>query len=238
MLHLIRRLYCKLIIKQAWFWLLLSCLSLMFIYPRTGWDEAITNMYFDVDTFYLKHDKFLVIVMHGGLKGLVLAIFFTLVFLWFSSFMRVRLAVIRSQLLWAWIGMVLSTTVISVLKNLSIHSCPDKLLVYYGNMPSFSLAETFTQSAVAGHCWPSGHASAGISLLAIYFAFRDSHPDFSNIAFAVSLLLWFVMGWAQVMRGIHFFSHNLWTLWIVWLVLEIQLTIWPLTPRNTLQNHA
>ena len=26
------------------------------------------------------------------------------------------------------------------------------------------------------------------------------------------------MGWAQMMRGTHFLSHNLWTAWVIWLV--------------------
>lgn len=225
-------------IKQPWLGLLISGCALAFIYPLTGWDAAVTNMYFDAGAFYLKHDEFLVNVMHAGLKGAIVAVFITLFFLWLASFSREKLAAIRVQLLWAWVGMATSTMTISMLKRLSIHSCPNKLWVYHGNMPSFSLAETFMQSPLAGHCWPGGHASAGISLLAIYYAFRNSHPNFSGIVFAISMLLWFLMGWAQIMRGLHFFSHNLWTLWIVWLVLELQLAIWPLDHRNILDKHA
>ncbi len=31
-------------------------------------------------------------------------------------------------------------------------------------------------------------------------------------------ILGFAMGWAQMMRGAHFLSHNLWTAWVIWLV--------------------
>jgi membrane-associated PAP2 superfamily phosphatase len=26
------------------------------------------------------------------------------------------------------------------------------------------------------------------------------------------------MGWAQMMRGAHFLSHNLWTGWVIWCI--------------------
>ncbi|EMU16832.1 hypothetical protein ABNIH16_20160, partial [Acinetobacter baumannii ABNIH16] len=32
------------------------------------------------------------------------------------------------------------------------------------------------------------------------------------------ILLGFMMGWAQMMRGAHFLSHNLWTGWVVWAI--------------------
>lgn len=224
--------------RPPWISLLLTWCLLVFIYPLTGWDEKITNVYFNSREFYLKHDVFLVQVMHTGLKAAIFAIFFSLVLLWLTSFVHQRLAKIRTQLLWAWVGMLLSTMTISMVKHLSIHSCPDKLMLYHGTKPIFSLAETFMQNPLAGHCWPGGHASAGISLLAIYFAFRKSHPDFSIIIFTLSLLLWFLMGWAQIMRGLHFLSHNLWTIWIVWFVLELQLAVWPLTTIVKQNQHA
>jgi membrane-associated PAP2 superfamily phosphatase len=219
---------------KPWFSLLSTCLLLAIVYPLSGLDFAITDLYFNGSVFYLKHDTFLVNVMHDGLKTLIFIVSATLIGLWLASFKFSRFKTIRRQLLWAFAGMLLSTTLVLVIKNLSVHSCPDKLLMYHGTKPYFDLLNTFTQSSLAGHCWPGGHASAGICLLAIYYAFRKTHPITGHIVLALSLLLWFLMGWAQIMRGLHFLSHNLWTAWLVWLALECQQAIWSPYPEKTL----
>jgi membrane-associated PAP2 superfamily phosphatase len=41
----------------------------------------------------------------------------------------------------------------------------------------------------------------------------------------LALVLGFSMGWAQMMRGEHFLSHNLWTAWLVWAVLFVLFTL-------------
>lgn len=212
--------------QQSWLGLASTWLMLVFIYPQSGLDFAITNMYFDASVFYLKHDAFLVHVMHDGLKILIFLIAALLIGLWAISFKYTQIQHIRRQLLWAFVGMLISTMLVLTIKNLSVHSCPDKLIMYHGTKPYFELIDTFTSSPLAGHCWPGGHASAGISLLAIYYAFKESHVGIANLALVMGLLLWFLMGWAQIMRGLHFLSHNLWTAWIVWLVLECQQALW------------
>lgn len=222
-------------LSKPWVGLLITWCLLVFVYPMTGLDEAITNMYFDGHIFYLKHDAFLVGVMHDGLKKVVMSIALVIALLWALSFKVPALVAMRAPLLWALVGMIASTLTVLIIKNLSIHSCPDKLTLYHGTKPYFSLINTFTNNALAGHCWPGGHASAGISLLALYVAFKKTHASFAHLALAVSVLLWFLMGWGQIMRGLHFLSHNLWTAWIVCCVLTLQHALW--SPSSVIETH-
>jgi membrane-associated PAP2 superfamily phosphatase len=51
-----------------------------------------------------------------------------------------------------------------------------------------------------------------------YFVFRQSDKKRAYFYLVAGLILGFAMGWAQMMRGAHFLSHNLWTAWVIWLV--------------------
>ncbi|MDZ4211286.1 MAG: hypothetical protein U1C59_06195, partial [Methylotenera sp.] len=67
-----------------------------------------------------------------------------------------------------------------------------------------------------------------------YFSFRDYKPKLAVAMLVTSLVLGFIMGWAQMMRGAHFLSHNLWTAWVVWMMLFVQYLIWP--PKTLLSS--
>ncbi|MEG2636556.1 MAG: hypothetical protein RSA09_08515, partial [Acinetobacter sp.] len=60
--------------------------------------------------------------------------------------------------------------------------------------------------------------ATGCSLFVGYFVYRLNEPKRAWFYLLAALILGFVMGWAQMMRGAHFLSHNLWTAWVIWLV--------------------
>ncbi len=51
-----------------------------------------------------------------------------------------------------------------------------------------------------------------------YFVYRLTQPKRAYFFLFSGFILGFAMGWAQMMRGAHFLSHNLWTAWIVWCI--------------------
>lgn len=224
------------------FWLLHSILPLilafilLYLYPITGLDTWLTHPFYDAKTlaFPLKQDWFLRNIMHEKLKIFVIAIALTLLIFWLCGLKMVRfnrdryklnwLLINHQRFLWIFIAMLISTASISILKHFSNHACPWDLLIYGGNQPLFALFDSLPLGAVAGHCFPGGHAAGGFSFMAFYFGFRDADVKigsirFSNIGLVIGLILGLVMGWTQVMRGAHFMSHNLWTAWFVWMLL-------------------
>jgi membrane-associated PAP2 superfamily phosphatase len=203
--------------------LLVSALVLGLVFPMTGLDQYLIAPYFDADNqqFSLKHDWFLESVLHTGLKyGLIVVAFSTLVAAFIGS-INVSLKVHHQRLLWVFMLMLISTTLISLLKHSSMHACPNDLIQYGGNLPYLQLFDALPVGAEAGKCFPGGHASGGFALMAFYFAFRDVKPQFAKSLLLLSLSLGFVMGWAQMMRGEHFLSHNLWSAWVVWAICLI-----------------
>ncbi|MEW7964857.1 hypothetical protein AB0858_09495, partial [Acinetobacter baumannii] len=58
----------------------------------------------------------------------------------------------------------------------------------------------------------------GFILMTGYFVYRLEQPKRAYFYLFSGILLGFMMGWAQMMRGAHFLSHNLWTGWVVWAI--------------------
>ncbi|VDZ65045.1 PAP2 (acid phosphatase) superfamily protein [Serratia odorifera] len=52
--------------------------------------------------------------------------------------------------------------------------------------------------------------------MAVFFLFYPLRPRIAYTWWFGGLTLGMLMGFGQVMRGAHFFSHNLWAGWWVW----------------------
>ena len=234
-------------LHQPRFWLLHLILPLIlglflaFIYPHTSMDAFLIKPFYDSAAlvFHLKDDWFLESFMHQYLKNLMIAVGLMMFGLWalglITQFFKIRffnkpqcssLHTYHQQFLWVFVAMVISTSAISILKHFSNHACPWDLLAYGGTQPFIPLFESLPLGAVPGHCFPGGHASGGFALMAFYLGFRDSLPKVAKVGLILGLLFGFAMGWGQMMRGAHFMSHNLWTGWIVWMILLGQYLIW------------
>lgn len=204
--------------------LIFSALLLVFIYPATGIDASLLSPYFDAEAmrFPYKHHYVFEKVMHAYLKFFLIFIALCTLFLALGlnkiKPFRDYLGAYQKQFCAVFVGMLLSTTVVAFLKSMSVHGCPNDLLMYGGKLPLLALFADLPQGVAPGHCFPGGHASGGFALMAFYFGFRQQKPKFAYTMLLISILLGFVMGWAQMMRGEHFLSHNLWSAWWVWLV--------------------
>lgn len=143
----------------------------------------------------------------------------TVLILWLMSFKKESLIPQRRCLGWLFFGMLLPPLVVTILKSHNTEVCPWSLSIYGGHIPNLPKFSWVWSKSLAGNCFPGGHASTGFSLLAFYFAFRDTHARWAFWTLVFSLILGFGLGWVQVMRGAHFLSHNLWTAWVIWLVL-------------------
>lgn len=237
-------------IKQM-LYLIACAIFLLWIYPKTNLDFDLIRPYYDVENkiFSLKSDLFLTQVMHIGLRYFVISVAsITLLLAVFGNKLKLS-AQVRHQLIWSFAGMILSTLAVSILKSQSMHACPWDLTQFGGSSPYYPMLASLPIGEIGGHCWPAGHASGGFAIMAFFFPFRRSHPIFATITLAVSLMLGFAMGWAQMIRGAHFLSHTLWSAWVVWLVLLIlsiyfapnpkrknKLSINNLIPHNNLPN--
>ena len=128
--------------------------------------------------------------------------------------------------------LIVPDALIALLKAQSAYACPWDMTV------AVQHHFVWTFQATAGHCFPGGHASAGFSIMAGYFIYRDRDLKLAHFYLIMGMLLGFSMGWGQMMRGAHFLSHNLWTGLIVWGVSVVIYLIFyrKLNPVSDLQS--
>lgn len=152
-------------------------------------------------------------IAHHGIKHVIIGLIVIVLVQFIGSFWRKDWRNYRWPAGYVLLSTALTTTLVGLLKSQSEHACPWSLtqvqqhhLVWLDHLSK------------AGHCFPGGHASAGFALIALFFAYRQSHPAKAWLYLVATVVLGFAMGWGQMMRGAHFLSHNLWTLWVAWAV--------------------
>lgn len=111
--------------------------------------------------------------------------------------------------------------VTSLLKRVSDSHCPWDLARYGGAQPYVRLFESLPFGGNAGHCFPAGHASTSLWLVALAVFWLPDHPRKAAAVAAAGLAIGFAMGWMQQLRGAHFLTHTLWSMWIAVLVVLV-----------------
>lgn len=178
-------------------------------------DRVLTNYWFDpaLHQFPWKDNVLLDAVNHRLAKYLVIA---AGIIVLFAGLIRRHHRLVTVAIL-----MGAGALVVGLLKAVSHHSCPWDLMDYGGQAVSWPLFGQIPANSGPGHCFPGGHASSGFMVMAFFFLFYPEKPRLAWISLMIGIVLGLAMGYGQVMRGAHFFSHNLWAGWWVWLTQVI-----------------
>ncbi|MDW6005260.1 phosphatase PAP2 family protein [Vibrio mangrovi] len=180
-------------------------------------DLYFSDLWFDpqINRFPLTENYWLEVVNHHYVKYFVIAI----------ATGTLILGIIQKKFHWIAIALIMASgpAIIGLLKSFSHHSCPWDLIRYGGSGHEYPLLGSIPEFPGDGRCFPGGHASGGFGLMAFYFLLYPISRRMATWAIIGALSLGMIMGYGQVMRGAHFFSHNLWTIWWVW---SIQLILY------------
>lgn len=160
--------------------------------------------------FYLNDNWYLTDWNHEIFKYILIVVYLCFLLLWLFSFFITKLKSQRFLYGYMFLISALSTALIGLIKSQSSHACPIKMLE---NTPN-GLIWDF--SSTNGHCFPGGHASTGFALITGFFVYRLSQHRRALTFLYAGLIIGFILGWGQMMRGEHFLSHNLWTAWIIY----------------------
>ncbi|WOE32872.1 MULTISPECIES: phosphatase PAP2 family protein [unclassified Acinetobacter] len=221
--------YAKFSLQQLMI-LMLSFLILIIFFPIAGSiDLALIHPWIGSHgEFYLKNNWYLDQLAHQDLKHVIIGFYSILFILWLLSFKLNRLKPKRYAFGYFFFVSMLCTIAIGILKAHSSHGCPWDMT---SPSPSGFIWDFVVQN---GHCFPGGHASCGFALMTGYFVYRQHQPRYAYFYLLIGFILGFAMGWTQMMRGAHFLSHNLWTLWIIWL---INVVVYYITQSFYLRRH-
>jgi membrane-associated PAP2 superfamily phosphatase len=187
---------------------------------QSGLDMALANAIFKleggVNQFPWKNSFLLDDIIHEGGRALAKRMFFiTLIFyiasLWITSLHRWN-----KTFLYVALTALLSTTMISTLKQLTTLPCPDSLITFGGTREWISFWQLLSPSLPGEQCFPAGHSSGGYAWLCMAFAFPFASRRF-YLLLIPGMVLGLTYGIAQQFRGMHFLSHDLMTISICWL---------------------
>jgi membrane-associated PAP2 superfamily phosphatase len=203
------------------FWLVnglglcMAALGLKLFWPVGGvLDHQLIQPWVAADgTFPLRQDWWLTHVSHGHVKHLIIAVIIIWLVQFLGSFYKASWRSLRWTTGYMLLAVLLSTSLIGILKAHSVHACPWNL-----TQPASNGFIWLSHLDKPGKCFPGGHAATGFALLAAFFALWLQRQRLAWFYLLAALVLGMGMGWTQMMRGAHFFSHNLWTLWFSWLV--------------------
>lgn len=213
-------------------WALLG-LFIVFLNRYTGWDQAISNVFFDPQAanFPLKQNQWLGLLLHDGLRWLAAGIWLGFGFLLCLKPFRLKYG---GAIVFILLVSLLTALVVSILKAQSVHSCPWDLKLYGGIADYFRLFQNtrVVANPGPGKCFPSGHASTAFMwIVLLYSPMPWLRQHRSTMTIAV-LLMGGLAGGVQIAKGAHFVSHVLATTWLCWGV-----TLFALAAQNELSKH-
>lgn len=206
-------------------WAVLALLPLL-AWEASGLDRVIAGWSGDVTGFALRENWWLSAVLHEGARRLAWALALLLCLGVWWPLGPLRRIDLKARLQLA-VGVLASVFAVSLLKGLSGASCPWDQAEFGGVVPPLSHWIAFLHpDGGGGHCFPAGHASSGFAFVSGWFALRRPLPRLAAVWLAIALSAGFVLGIAQQMRGAHFMSHTLWTLWVCWCVGGLVDMLW------------
>jgi len=203
-------------LQHFWFPLLAASLVLLML-ENSGVDLWLADQWFALQgqqwawrNHWVSYD----LIHHHG-KQLVIAIGLLTLVLIIASFIRPDLRRWRAPMTYLLTTMALVPALIATFKKISPVPCPWDLSRYGGDQPYLHNFDYQFAATGLGHCFPSGHASGGFILLAMYFA---ALPFVKQPALLLlpGILIGWVFALGQQSRGAHFLSHDVWTMSICW----------------------
>lgn len=204
--------------RHAWK-VTLGLLTLVLLWDLSGWDLAVMHWFGSAQGFALKENWWLSSLLHTrGQQLSVLAYLFLLAMVfWPLGPFRVST---RRERVASLLAITASLVAVSILKRISLTSCPWDLLVFGGPATYVSHWSLGVTDGGGGRCFPSGHASSALAFMAVSFPAlfsTDAMRHAQGHRWLAGVILWgLVFGATQTVRGAHYPSHTLWTAWICW----------------------
>jgi membrane-associated PAP2 superfamily phosphatase len=185
-------------------------------------DSLVSGWFYDTKAgnFPLHYNAAFEIVTHLWAKYLVVLAGCAVVVAYLLTFVLSSLRHQRRLLLFLSLALTLAPAAVSALKAGSPRHCPYDLVEYGGFAARVELFDPAPPDQIPGHCFPSGHASAGFCLLAFYFAGLSlGKRRLALYGLWGGLTAGMLFGMARVAQGAHFLSHNLWSALVCWLII-------------------
>jgi membrane-associated PAP2 superfamily phosphatase len=196
---------------------LLAAVALLTLLERSAIDLWLADRWYALGGHrWALRDHWLTydVIHHHG-KQMIIGFGLVVLTLIALSFRAGRLRNWRLPLSYLLTSMVLLPALITRAKRYSTVPCPWDLTRYGGDAVYEHTLSYSPGISEFGHCFPSGHASGGFALLALYFT-ACLYARRPALFLLPGLIVGFTFALGQQARGAHFLSHDLWTLSLCW----------------------
>lgn len=200
---------------------LFAGLSLFALFNLAGMDFVLANLLYNWQggEWRLQHHWLTEQVFHQGVRSLNQLLMLILIAYYFWQRVYRKQQTVSVQALGLLLlSLVLSFACIALTKRLVPTECPWDLQAFGGSFPYIGLFMSRPDGMPNTQCFPAGHASIGFAWIAIYFYYLRVKPTMAKLALIAALSVGFTLGFAQQLRGAHFFSHDLATAMLCWLI--------------------
>lgn len=191
-------------------------LLLLIAVEFTDIDRALARLAFDaaLHRFPLQNDELLA-WWHRALKVVAAAIFIWILAAPWRPVGPLRVLE-RRERTYLLAAVIVCLAVVSSLKRASALDCPWDIAEFGGRAPYLRLFDALPADWVRGGCFPAGHVLSAFGFIGGYFAFAPREERVARLWLITVLLVGALAGTAQLVRGAHFLTHTLWSLWWCW----------------------
>jgi membrane-associated PAP2 superfamily phosphatase len=205
-------------ISQRWLFILVIFIAVLTTAELFDLKFLVANELYRLEgeQWSLKHHFITETILHEGVRNLNLIAVISLLALTLVQFVSGRNIAQRRRYVLLLLSILLSFGLVNYLKATLGMDCPWDLRVYGGTKPYFSLWSLNDSSFSSGRCFPSGHSSIGFAWIGLYFFWCKTRPGLAKVSAVFSSLVGFILGFAQQLRGAHFFVDDITTAFICW----------------------
>ncbi len=186
--------------------------------PGEKVDFWFQSFFWNGKSWLIPHDNIMgKILAYDGPKALLIlfAVYLLVIILFPQSAPR---WMNRRQAIYVFVSVAVISVTSTQLRAMTNMATPSELTNYGGAFPHLLLF----QSKPVGypcHAFPAGHASGGLALISLYWAWFNQ--PYRKVGLWIGLGLGGLMGLYQIARGEHMLSHTLATLGIAWLLSAV-----------------
>jgi len=199
------------------FILFMALVAVLALETFTDADVLLQNLFYQPET----HDwlinsathKRLTVFFYDGLKRFLLI---CAVICLLNLLLSIKYQNLRNQnrfCLIMLLSFILVPVIIAGAKSFTNVYCPYQLNIYNGFYPFVRVLESYPADFIQpkiGRCFPAGHATAGFAFLGLFYAFQKL--SYRLVGLSTGLILGWIAGIYQMLRGQHFFSHTLFSM--------------------------
>jgi membrane-associated PAP2 superfamily phosphatase len=206
-------------VGRVGFWFTVSGLVIYSLFANGKIDLWLSRLLYDASsqTFVWGKSEFVDLVLYRGHKWLMTLVAFGLVWWGARAVWAHRRGFGLKHLAVGIIGTVCIIVAVGALKKITGIDCPWSIDEFGGSMPFIPMQEVvrlaFDGQVGQGRCFPAGHSTGGLFLLAWAVAFYDTSRRASAWLIAAGMLLGLLMGLVRMTQGAHFLSHVIWAMW-------------------------